>query len=282
MRLIPLLTALSLSAFSVLSAKQVDNPDGNTLWMEDGHGIESSKVPDYHRWFLHGAKSVMETAAKTNGIGFAFRAPDGESKAVTRVNVSPDYPFLTFRITGYEYLEGYRNWTVASELGNFCISQVSAPENGIFVFDLYQNLSGQERAGKSAYLSIYLYNLQVDFEYIKLVKKPDYVVRAECSEPVIRPGSRVKFTAELPDEAEDVSLVLVSSGEPKNIRINDSFRIQLAPVDQEGKIWSAEVEIKSIGIGKKRKRHSVFMKMDVLGGELDEPVWTGLPYALEP
>lgn len=42
----------------------------------------------------------------------------------------------------------------------------------------------------------------------------------------------------------------------------------------------AEIEIKKLTLNKSRKRHQLFMKMDVLGGELDEPVWVGLPYTV--
>ena len=42
------------------------------------------------------------------------------------------------------------------------------------------------------------------------------------------------------------------------------------------------MEIKKISLKKSRKRHQLFMKMDVLGGDLDEPVWVGLPYSIAP
>ena len=44
----------------------------------------------------------------------------------------------------------------------------------------------------------------------------------------------------------------------------------------------AEIEIKNITLKKSCKRHQLFMRMDVLGGDLDEPVWGGLPYAVTP
>ena len=60
------------------------------------------------------------------------------------------------------------------------------------------------------------------------------------------------------------------------------MKIQLKPTDKTQKIWTAEIEIKSIGIKKAVKRYGLFMKMDVLGGDLDEPVWVGLPYKILP
>ena len=117
---------------------------------------------------------------------------------------------------------------------------------------------------------------------MKLVKKPDYVVRAECADPEIKPGSKVRFTAELAEEAEDVSISLVTAGVPRPVQVNGKVKIQLKPTDKTQKIWTTEIEIKSIGLKKPCKRHQLFMKMDVLGGDLDEPVWVGLPYGIAP
>ena len=66
------------------------------------------------------------------------------------------------------------------------------------------------------------------------------------------------------------------------IKVNNSIKIQLKPTDKTQKIWTAEVEIKSLGLKKARPRHKTLMKMDVLGGDLDEPVWVGLPYSIAP
>ena len=115
---------------------------------------------------------------------------------MTRVKLSREYPYLTFRITGFDLLKGYRNWTFGVD-GLMAASQVTAPQKGIYVFDLFRNAPEKSAAQKAAYLQIWLYNLRMDLDYIKLVKKPDYVVRVECADPEIKPGSKVRFTAEL-------------------------------------------------------------------------------------
>ena len=273
--------AAALLAAGVAQAKQVDKPDDNTLWMEDGKEIETGKL-GFHRWTPEQGDKALEIKPKEDGKGFSFFAKDKNGrKVITVVKVSPEYPYLVFRITDFELLNGYRNWTVNTEIGNILYSQVTAPQKGIFVFDLFRNLPEKDAAKKAAYLRFWVYNLRMEFEYIKMVKKPAYVVRAECADPVIRPGSKVKFTAELEKEAEDVSISLIG-GRP--IKVNGSVKIQLKPVDKTQKIWSAEVEIKSIAIkdNKTLGRHRAIMKMDVLGGDLDEPVWVGLPYPVTP
>ncbi|MBQ9335895.1 MAG: hypothetical protein IJS14_01190 [Lentisphaeria bacterium] len=263
--------------------KKTGQPADNTLWEETGRNIVTAPKPGFKRWLVSAGEKSLEIKSKEDGKGFTFYAPDGKGrKTVTRVNFSPDYPYLVFRITDFELLKGYRNWTMRSDLGLMTVSQVNSLHKGIFVFDLYQNLPEKEAVKKAGYLHFWIYNLRLDLEYLKLVKKPAYVVRAECADPEIKPGSKVKFTAELEEEAEDVSISLFTTGVPRTIKVNGKVKIQLKPADKTQKIWTAEIEVKSIGVKKPLKRFQSFMKMDVLGGDLDEPVWVGLPYPVVP
>ena len=269
--------AMIAGAFAA-HAKQLKKPDDNTWWMEDGREIELSGKPVFSRWTPAG----VEVKSKADGKGFSFYAKGGKDpKAVTGIVFSPEYPYLTFRITGFDLLNQYRNWTLIVN-GWMSSCQVAAPQKGIYVYDLFRNLPEKAAANRTRYLTFFIYNLRMDLEYLKLVKKPPYVVRAECADPEIRPGSKVKFTAELEKEAEDVSVSLITGGVPSIVKVNGSVKIQLKPTDKTQKIWSAEVEIKSLGLKKVMNRHGIFMKMAVLGGDLDEPVWVGLPYKVMP
>ena len=278
-----IMTALAAAAATAVQAKQLENPDPNTLWMEDGKEIAMSPKPGFKTWQTVSGGKDLEIKPKEDGKGFSFFAKDGAGrKTTTRVKFSPDYRYLTFRITDFEMLKGYRNWTLRSELGSMTVSQVNALQKGIFVFDLYQNLPEKEAAKKAGYINVWCYNIRLDLEYLKIVKKPDYIVRAECADPEIKPGSKVKFTAELAEEAEDVSISLFTTGVPRPFKVNGAVKIQLKPTDKTQKVWTAEIEVKSIGIKKPLKRFQSFMKMDVLGGDLDEPVWVGLPCPVAP
>lgn len=273
--------ALAFAAGS-LQAQQRSNPDANTLWIEDGKEIALGTIPNFKSWCLYKNKE-LEIKSIADGKGFSLFGKDGVSRdTATQLRLSPEYPYLVFRVTGVKVLAGYSSWAATIPGMNFLAGQAVAPQKGIFVFDLYRDLPSEAAAKKTAYLHFYLTNLGLDLEYVKLVKKPDYAVRVECADPEIKPGSKVKFTAELTKEAEDVSLTLTMSGNPRPIRINGMQKIQLKPVDKTQKIWSAEVEIRSIDLKKARKRYGAFLKMDVLGGELDEPVWVGLPCPVAP
>lgn len=271
-----------LFAAGIVQAKQIENPDANTLWMEDGKEIELGEKPGSGHWLAAPGKKDLEIKSKEDGSGFSLLGKDGTGrKTMTRVKLSPEYPYLTFRITGFNPLKGYRNWTVLVD-GQLNTSQANAPQKGIYVFDLFQNAPEKSEAKKAAYLNIYLYRLGMDLAYIKLVKKPAYTVRTECSDPEIKPGSKVKFIAELEKEAEDVSLNLITDYVMTPVKVNGKLKIQLKPMDKTQKIWTAEVEIKSLGLKKAQTRHKTLIKMSVLGGDLDEPVWVGLPYPLVP
>jgi|GEM_PF-506777 len=265
------------------SDKTTGQQADNTLWEEDGKNLAIGQKAGLNVWCPERNKKKLEIKSKEDGKGFSFYAADSNGrKATTRIKYSPEYPYLVFRVTDFELFKGYRNWTIRTEIGNMIVSQVNAIQKGIFVFDLYQNLPGGTSPKNPGSLNVWIYNLRLDLEYMKLVKKPDYVVRAECADPEIKQGSMVKFTAELPEEAEDVSISLTTMGVPRPVKVNGAVKIQLKPTDKTQKVWTAEIEVKSIGIEKELRRHQLFMKMDVLGGGLNEPVWVGLPYAVAP
>ena len=269
---------ITLGTIFSLQSSQLKNPDANTLWLEDGKDIKTSSKSEFYRWRSMG----LEIQSASSGKGVSFCARDGKHrKALTGIKFSPEYPYLIFRISNLEMLRGYRNWTLSIN-GWFSSVQAATPQKGIYVYDLFQNLPEKETSNLNRYLTFYLYNLKMELEYLKIVKNPPYSVKVECADSEIKPGSKVKLTAYLEKEAEDVSITLITNGVPKSIKINGFNKIQLKPVDKTQKIWSTEVEIKSIGIKKAIKRHGIFMKMDVLGGDLDEPVWCSLPFKVMP
>ena len=278
-----IVTALAVATAAAMQAKQLENPDPNTLWIEDGKEIAISPKYGFKAWYPERDKKKLEIKPKEDGKGFRFYAGDANGrKAGTKVKFSPEYPYLVFRVTDFEMSKRGSLWTLRAEIGNMIVGQRPPFQKGIFVFDLYQNLPEKDAAKKAGAINVWLYNLRLDLEYMKLVKKPDYLVRAECAGPEIKPGSKVKFTAELSEAAKDVSISLFTMGAPEAIEINEEPKIQLKPADGTKKVWTAEIEVKTLEAEKPLKRFQAFMKMDVRGSALKEPVWVGLPYALTP
>ena len=131
-----LIAAAMIAGALATHAEQLKKPDDNTWWMEDGREIELSGKPVLSRWTPAG----VEFKSKADGKGFSFYAKGGKDpKAVTGIVFSPEYPYLTLRITGFDLLNQYRNWTlIVNGWMSFC--QVAAPQKGICVYDFFRNL----------------------------------------------------------------------------------------------------------------------------------------------
>ena len=269
---------LLIFTVSALQALQLKNPDANTLWLEDGKDIKLTDKSKFYHW-----RAInVDVTSNAKGKGFSLKAQGKKSpKVLTGIKLHKDYPYLTFKINNLNMYQGYCNLTFLIN-GFFSSVQEATPQKGIYVYDLYKNLPSKVETNLNRYLTIYLSNLKVNFEYLKIVKNPPYLVKVDCNTSEIKPGSKVKFTAYLAEEAEDVSISLIANGVPRSIKVNGKLKIQLKVVDKTQKIWAAEVEIKNIGIKKALSRHKVFLKTDILGGELDEPVFVSLPYSIAP
>ena len=279
------LLACGLFASLAVHAEQLRNPDPETLWTENGKDIKTNAQNGYNgSWLSDGGANPkhLEITPAPDGKGFVLFARDaGGRKTYTSVPVSKEYPYVVFRITSVEHLKGYRNWTLQFDNPSLVISQVTTPEPGIFVFDLFKNT---EKKGdpKNANLFFYAYNLKLGISEIKLMKTPDYRVDVEAEKKILSPGDKLKFTVTMKEEAEDVSIRLFTAGAPESLKLNGLEKIQLKPVDKTQKIWSAEVTVKTLGLpGKDYKPNSILLKTMILGGTLEEPVWSNLPYGFE-
>ena len=277
--------ACCLFASLITHAEQLRNPDPNTLWAENGKGIKTSAQNGYNGgWLSDGGVNPkhLEITPAPDGKGFVFFAKDaGGRKTYTSGPVSNDYPYLVFRIASVEHLKGYRNWTLQFENPAFLVSQVTTPQPGIFVFDLFRN-NDVKGSRKAANLFFYVYNMKLGLSEMKLVKNPDYRVDVEAEKKMLAPGDKLKFTVTMKEEAEDVSIRLFTTGVPYPVKLNGLEKIQLKPADKTQKVWSAEVTIETLGVpGKAYKPNSILLKTMILGGTLEEPVWSNLPYGFE-
>ena len=266
------LSALLLTL--TLSAEHLIKPDANTLWRETGKNNKLG-APWGRAWNNKG--TVPELKTLPDGKGFYIYGKDGKGrKALTSVPVSKDYPYFVAKISDVEIFKGFTCWTF--QMPNLLTISSTKPEKGIYIFNLFPD--GKDKSDKkgkpvnSAYLAWYCYNTKLTFEEMCIVKTPEFAVNASCADGTIRIGSKVKFTVQMKDEAEDVSIRLYTGYLIKSIPVNGGTKIQLKPVDKTQKLWSAEVEIKSLNGGKPFKPNSVFMKTSVLGGEIDVPVWS--------
>ncbi len=161
------------------------------------------------------------------------------------------------------------------------MSQVTTPGPGIFVFDLFKN-NELKGSPKTVNMFFYAFNLKLGISEMRLMKTPDYRVDVEAEKKMLVPGDKLKFTVTMKEEAEDVSVRLFTAGVPIPLKLNGLEKIQLKPADKTQKIWNAEIKIESLGIpGKIYPPNSILLKTMILGGSLEEPVWSNLPYGFE-
>ena len=265
-----LFAALLSAAF----AEQQIKPDANTLWRETGKNIQLGK--GWGRTWANVGKTV-EIQSLSDGSGFCFNGKDGSGrKTLTSVPVTKEFPYLVAQVTDVDVYKGFVCWTL--QIPEILTVSSVKPEKGIYVFNLFpegkDKLNKKGKIIKDAYIVWYLYNTKLTFSDMRLVKTPDFAVDAVCDSGTINIGSKIKFTVKMKDEAEDVSIRLFTTYLIKPVQINGGTKIQLKPVDKTQKIWSAEVEVKSLNGGKPFKPGSIFMKTAVLGGEIDVPVWS--------
>lgn len=264
--------------FSIYSpAKVVYNPDENTLWIEDGKEpeiVEHGK-PEFWAGKAWAGKLEFE---EIEG-GFKIKSPSSERYSIGRYfKLSPDYPYLVWEISKVIYGEGYRGFGMHFP-GNV-FGFVSHMFPGIFVVNPF--LVDKNLQEKLHFCRIYLYNTELHFKYIKMVKKPDYYI--EITGPQLKEkgyvevGDELYFRVILKEPAEDVSLTFYTYYITQEVKINNSSCLQLKPEDEEGKIWGGKIKIESIAPPSDKKSSysagEFLIKATILGGKINVPLWT--------
>jgi hypothetical protein len=263
-------------------AEFIHNPDENTLWIENGKNIAvDEKRAKRDVW--GGGLPVKERGKG----GFSFVFNTAERKKYSNgiyVPVDPDYPFLVFEILAFKRLQwkhrGFR-FGAFQHSKRPCFFMVDNPQSGIIVYNVF----GDEKIHKGyRYVRNDMDGLQVDFKYVKMVKKPDNYIIIESEaikkNKVLANGDEVKFTVILKEPAEDVSLRFFRAYLMRQLNLNGKDHLQLKPENEDScKVWSAKVKIKSL-YGNRLGAGQLLVKAVVLGGGINVPIWTPLmsPY----
>ncbi|MFA6931712.1 MAG: hypothetical protein WCT05_15415 [Lentisphaeria bacterium] len=223
------------AAFSLL-AEFKENPDSNTLWLEDGVNIS-------------GWREDLTIAPHPEG---GFTVSPGKSYSTGRyVPANPQYPWFCGEIVSYSMLEGYRGFLFT---GNF--GMVANPQTGLFAVKL---LSKESRP----FLRFDLHGLKMHFKYLKQVQKPDYWIETK------RRKNRLEIRVFLKEPAEDVMVRFYNAYHVALLRLNGEDKLQLLPTDENHPVeWSAEIpfpEVETTG--------AMLIKAIILGGEIKIPLW---------
>jgi len=270
------LSLLTVSA--LLSADIVKNPDAGTLWKEDGRNVDKN--------WQEGIKG--QHTRTSDGKTFSFECTKKGNtghRDFIKVPVSPEYPWLVFRLDSVKANQGYRTWSVRIRaLDTFAAGQTSTQEPGIFAFNVWEG-ARLKTVPKAAEIFFYNYTLKLTFSELKMVKKPDNFIFAESpafkEKGAFGPGDKIRFTVTLKEPAEDVSVRLIHPDLLFAAKLNGMDKLQLKPADDTQKVWTAEFDVKSLGPVRKRKdfkRNEILIRATVLGGGISEPLWGTVNY----
>ena len=260
--------ALSVSSFAELK----ENPDGNTLWIEDGKDIKTGAGSgDY--W-----NDTVKFTPLPDG-GFSMEASGKASATGRYLPMSPDYPYVVFEITQAEKRPGYVAFNLpviqgGANMSSVGIGMVSQPQTGIFAVNVFEN---GKLPGTAPYFRINIHNCTLNFKYLKCVKAPDAYIEMLPKEP-LKIGDKVTFRVHLAKPAEDVSLRFFFSYTMPEIRFNGEQSLQLKPENADDqKVWVGTVDYKSIDFSIKKDQYlppgGMLIKAVVLGSENNTPIW---------
>ena len=272
------LSFLLLALAGFVGADIVKNPDANTLWKEDNKNVEKNwryAYKDQHVRTCDGKSFSFECNTKGNTGHRDF----------IRVPVSKDYPWLVFRLNSVKVNPGYRSWNIRiSDLDKFNVGQTSVQEAGYFACNVWEG-ANLKKVPTSAEIFFYNYTLKLTFSDLKMVKKPDNFIEvtspAFAAKKQYTPGDKIRFTVTLKEPAEDVSVRLVFPDLLAAVKLNGMGKLQLKPIDDTQKVWSAEFEVKTLGPVrgvKEFRRNTLLVRATILGGAISEPLWGTINY----
>ncbi|MBI4023773.1 MAG: hypothetical protein HY360_02265 [Verrucomicrobia bacterium] len=272
----------ALFCVSILHAEFLQDPDANTLWIEDGKDIHTSTSDSSKAWL-----SNLEVSAAPGG-GFVLSAEgDKHDRFVRYCPADVEYPYLTWEITEVEMFPGYRDFVLFyGEIGEktspAVFQMVSRPQSGIFAV----RLPNLQQAKMSLYLA--LNNARLTFKHLKTVKQPACFIEMQSpsfqGKAALNAGDDLTFRVILEKPAEDVALTFFHGYTMPQLKLNGEQQVQLAPEKGNKKIWRAGIKINTCEGANFQKSDEQFqpgsflVKACVLGGASDQPLWTANAY----
>ena len=275
------MTVLLLGSAAFLGADIIKNPDANTLWLEDCKNVDKN-------WsFAYKDQHVRSCDGKTFTFECNKKGNTGHRDFI-RVPVSREYPWLVMRLKSVAVNPGYRSWSLRiSALDKFNFGQTSVQETGYIALNVWEGAK-LKKDPATAELFFYNYTLKLTFSDLKMVKVPENYIAV--SSPAFTekgsygPGDKLRFTVTLKEPAEDVSVRLIHSDLLASVRLNGMEKLQLKPVDDTQKVWTAEFTVKDLTSSRRLKSFSrgLLVRATVLGGSLPEPLWGTVNFSYAP
>ncbi|MBO4514019.1 MAG: hypothetical protein J5746_14780 [Victivallales bacterium] len=206
--------------------------------------------------------------------GFALK-----SQATRRLLLQPD-AWLVFELAKAEIVEPgkYTMWSmhVHTDKYGYIVGSDHQVPLGLHTIKL-NSLTKPMTTG----VIFYNYNLNLYFKYIKLVTEPENSLCAIVPEgkTVLEVGDKITILLKLKEPCEDVSCKLMQNRFP--FSLNGTDAVDLKAVDDDCKIWRADITIKSYQSKRPVGMRGIRIKASVLGGKLNMPIYGVIPAAFK-
>ena len=243
---------------------------GEIWWNEDGKALNSSSKYSTSAWYGQGKMPSIK-ARKAGGFTLG-------SNCTKYLTVKPGM-WLTFELdavrrTGKPF--AYHAWIISyPQLGKLA-GNVSNIPTGLYTIHLAD--IGQKMTKAAQF---YVFNGELDFRYMRLESAPEnsLEVIVPKGQENLKVGDKFRIELRLKDPCEDVSCKFLHEygRGPVPLAVNGTDSIDLKAVDDAGRVWAAEVEIKTVKSPRRILNRAAMVKVTVLGGKLDKPVFTSFP-----
>ena len=229
--------------------------DAGVKWRLTGTDAACTNVWHGTLWYGNSLKAVRPTATG----GFVV------SERVTRYfPMDPAHRWIVMDIAGFRDKDGggYRAWFASLGKGGRLGSTVTHPQAGIYTF----RLPPTDRAASDPF-RFDIYGLEAEFNSIACMSEPANRVELSCTGGVARVRAVLASPAE---EATGEFLVARSTGDLRPFPVNGGHCVELKPLDAEGRVWGADVEVRACAQAEPR---SVYVKVSALGSDLKRPIF---------
>lgn len=258
------LTALILGAFPmVLTA-------GEILWNEDGKDLSTSDKYSTTSWFANGQKPSIEAR---EGGGFTLG-----SHCTKILPVEPGVWF-TFELDAVRRTgkpSEYHGWIVTCPGFGKLAGDISNIPVGLYTIRLTDVPQKMKKA-----VAFYVYHGELDFRYMRMETEPEnsLEVIVPQGQESLKAGDTFRVELRLKDPCEDVSCKFLQEygRGPLPLMINGTDSFDLKAVDDSGKVWAADVKIEKVKSPRRLLKRRALVKVTVLGGKLDKPIFTSFP-----
>ena len=246
---------------------------GEIWWNEDGKALDTSAKYSQTAWFANGKPPRIE-ARKDGG----FMLGSNCSKYLT---VQPG-AWFTFELDSVRRTgkaTDYHAWIASfPEVGKLG-GNVTNIQPGIYTLHLPEVTKKIRRAAQ-----FHVFGAELDFRYMRLESAPEnsLEVIVPPGQDSLKAGGKFRIELRLKEPCEDVSCRLLHEygRGPVPLPVNGTDSVDLKAVDEDGRVWAADVEIKTVKSPRRILKRAAMVKVTVLGGKLDKPVFTLFPVSV--